>query len=358
MAERLIEFYTSWPTEKIAETLTELSAGRTWVTATPDEQNHVRLLADASETEKLVDDIRLRFASDGTFRLFLLPVEASLPRPEKPEPEELAPEEPEAPEPPPPQRVSREELYADLTEGLSVNWQFMVMVALAAIVAAIGLVRDSATVIIAAMVIAPLLKPNLALALGTTLGDLDLTRTSIRVNLAGMALALGLAAALGALLPIDTGTLEIELRTWVGPGDILLALASGVAAALSVTTAASSALIGVMVAVALMPPLVVAGLLLGAGQLDRAGGAAELLLVNVVCVNLAGVATFWIQKVVPARYWEAARARTATRRAVLVWAGLLVALIAWILTQDRSDLGPAPASPTSHSEDAEATFGT
>ena len=83
MAERLIEFYTSWPTERIAETLAELSAGRTWVTANPDKQNHVRLLVDATETEKLVDDIGLRFASDGSFRLFLLPVEASLPRPKK-----------------------------------------------------------------------------------------------------------------------------------------------------------------------------------------------------------------------------------------------------------------------------------
>jgi uncharacterized hydrophobic protein (TIGR00341 family) len=336
VAERLIEFYTSWPTEKISETLTELSAGRTWVTATPDKQNHVRLLADASETERLVDDIGLRFASDGTFRLFLLPVEASLPRPEKPGPEEGGLAEPEAAEAPPRQRVSREELYADLTEGLGVSWQFLVMVALAAVVAAIGLARDSATVIIAAMVIAPLLKPNLALALGTTLGDLDLIRKSIRVNLTGMALGLGLAAIMGAFLPIETGTLEIELRTWVGLGDILLALASGVAAALSVTTAASSALIGVMVAVALMPPLVVAGLLLGAGSLHRAAGAAELLLVNVVCVNLAGVASFWVQKVLPARCWEAERARAATRQAILVWAGLLIALLAWVLLKADS----------------------
>jgi uncharacterized hydrophobic protein (TIGR00341 family) len=331
MAERLIEFYTSWPTERIAETLAELSAGRTWVTATPDKQNHVRLLADASETEKLVDDIGLRFASDGTFRLFLLPVEASLPRPKKPDPEEPETEEPEVKEAPPPQRVSREELYADLTEGLGVTGQFLVMVALAAIVAAIGLIRDSATVIIAAMVIAPLLKPNLALALGTTLGDLDLIRTSIRVNLFGMALGLALPMVVGALLPIDPTTREIELRTWVGLGDILLALASGVAAALSVTTAASSALIGVMVAVALMPPLVVVGLTLGSGHLDLAAGAAELLLVNIVCVNLAGVATFWLQKVVPVRYWEAARARTATRRAVVVWAGLLIVLLVWVV---------------------------
>ncbi len=333
MAERLIEFYTSWPTEKIAETLAELSAGRTWVTATPDKQNHVRLLADASETESLVDDIGLRFASDGTFRLFLLPVEASLPRPKKPDPEEAKPEEAEVKTP---QRVSREELYADLTEGLGVTWQFLVMVALAAIVAAIGLYRDSATVIIAAMVIAPLLKPNLALSLGTTLGDLDLVRTSIRVNLVGMALGLALAAIFGALLPIDPTTGEIELRTWVGLGDILLALASGIAAALSVTTAASSALIGVMVAVALMPPLVVVGLMLGSGHLDLAAGAAELLMVNIVCVNLAGVATFWIQRVVPVRYWEAARARTATQRAVAVWAGLLIVLLAWVLLKTDS----------------------
>ena len=334
MAERLIEFYTSWPTERIAETLAELSAGRTWVTATPDKQNHVRLLANASHTEKLVDDIGSRFASDGTFRLFLLPVEASLPR-VKPEPEEAGRHEPEVKETPPPQRVSREELYADLTEGLGVTAHFLVIVALAAIVAAIGLIRDSATVIIAAMVIAPLLKPNLVLALGTTLGDLDLVRTSIRVNLAGMALGLGLAAIIGALLPLDTATLEIELRTWVGLGDILLALASGVAAALSVTTAASSALIGVMVAVALMPPLVVAGLMLGAGHLDRAVGAAELLAVNVVCVNLASVATFWVQKVVPARYWEATRARSATRRAIVVWVSLLVFLLAWVLLKSE-----------------------
>jgi uncharacterized hydrophobic protein (TIGR00341 family) len=331
MAERLIEFYTSWPTEKIAETLAELSAGRTWVTATPDKQNHVRLLADAAETEHLVDDIGLRFASDGTFRLFLLPVEASLPRPEKPEPETV-PEAAEAKtDPPPPQRVSREELYADLTEGLAVSWQFMVMVALAAIVAAIGLLRDSATVIIAAMVIAPLLKPNLALALGTTLGDLDLIRTSIRVNLAGMALGLALATIVGMLLPIDPATREVSLRTWVGPGDIVLATASGVAAALSVTTAASSALIGVMVAVALMPPLVVAGLLVGEGHTAAAAGAAELLAVNVVCVNLAGVATFWAQRIVPARYWEASRARRATRTAAILWTSLLLALVVWVV---------------------------
>ncbi len=333
MAERLIEFYTSWPTEKLTEILAEINAGKVWSTQTPEGQNHVRLLVDAGQAERIVDDVELRFASDGTFRLFLLPVEASLPReapPQREEPPQAAEPATDVTPPPPSQRLSREELYSDLTEGLGVTWQFLVMVALAAIVASVGLYRDSATVVIAAMVIAPLLKPNLALALGTTLGDLYLVRMSIKVNLSGLAVGLGLTALIGALLPIDPAIREIDLRTWVGPGDILLASASGVAAALSVTRAASSALIGVMVAVALMPPAVVIGLMLGAGHLAKAAGAAELLAVNVVCVNLAGVTTFWLQKIVPSRYWEAARARRATHTAIILWTVLLLILLLWI----------------------------
>ena len=152
-----------------------------------------------------------------------------------------------------------------------------------------------------------------------------------------MAIGLSLSVAAGALIPFDPATQEIAARTRVDLADLLLASASGVAAALSVTTAASSALIGVMVAVALMPPLVVAGLLLGAGHLEGAAGAAELLAVNVVCVNLAGVATFWVQKIVPARYWEATRARTATRTAVILWGSLLAGLVLYILF--RSEQG-------------------
>jgi uncharacterized hydrophobic protein (TIGR00341 family) len=332
VAEGVIEFYTSWPTEKLTEILGEVNTGRVWATKASGELNHVRLLVDAAEAEGIVDDVRSRFSSDGTFGRFLLPVEASLPRP----PTEKLPDTPgESPveqerEALPPQRVSREELYADLTEGFRVRWTFVVMVALAAVVAAIGLMRDSATIIIAAMVIAPLLKPNLALALGTALGDLDLVRRAARVSLMGLAVALAMSVLTGAVIHFDSTTPELVARTRVDLADLLLAFASGVAAALPVTTAASSALIGVMVAVALMPPLVVAGLMLGAGELGPAARARELVAVNVVCINLAGVATFWAQRIVPARYWEASRARAATRTALLLWGILLVAFLLYI----------------------------
>lgn len=111
----------------------------------------------------------------------------------------------------------------------------------------------------------------------------------------------------------------------------MLALASGSAGVLSITTGASAALIGVMVAVALLPPLVTFGLLVGAGYLGLAVHAMLLFVTNVICVNLAGVATLLAQNVRPRTWWEADRARKATKIAVTFWIFLLLMLVAVVL---------------------------
>ncbi len=85
-----------------------------------------------------------------------------------------------------------------------------------------------------------------------------------------------------------------------------------------------------MVAVALLPPLAATGLLLGSRQIDPATGAALLFLTNLICVNLAGVTTFVIQGIQPARWWEANRAKKATGFAIVLWTVLLLALAAVI----------------------------
>ena len=86
-----------------------------------------------------------------------------------------------------------------------------------------------------------------------------------------------------------------------------------------------------MVAVALLPPLVTFGLLLGGGHLAMATGALSLFLMNLICVNLAGVTTFLVQGIRPATWWEKDRAVKATRIALVLWAALLAALIGLIL---------------------------
>jgi uncharacterized membrane protein len=86
-------------------------------------------------------------------------------------------------------RISREELYNSIADGAKLSRVFVMMVILSAIVAAIGLIKDNVAVVVGAMVIAPLLGPNVALALGTTLGDIPLTLRSLKTNVVGVAIA-------------------------------------------------------------------------------------------------------------------------------------------------------------------------
>jgi len=203
------------------------------------------------------------------------------------------------------------------------------MTVLSTIVATVGLYYNSVAIIVGAMVIAPLLGPNVALALGTTLGDLSLLRRGLLTGLAGIATAMMLSVLIGVLLEVNPASPEVASRTGVGVGDVAVALASGSAGALAFTTGVSTTLIGVMVAVALLPPLVTFGLLLGGPAF--AMGALSLFLMNLICVNLAGVTTFLVQGIRPASWWEKDRAAKATRVAIGLWAALLAGLVGMIL---------------------------
>lgn len=294
----------------------------------------VSVLLRAAQVETLSDAINDRFRTEPGFRLILFPIEATRPMLAEEEPTQKPPAETTSTDAPQPKpligRISREELHEDIAAGLSGGWLFVVMVMLSTVVAAAGLLRDSAAVIIGAMVIAPLLGPNMALALGTTLGDRSLIRRSLVANGIGGSLALVMSVCIGFLLPVEAEGAELVARTFVGPADIILALASGTAGALAFTTGAPATLVGVMVAVALLPPTTAAGLYLGTGDIDRGLSALSLVAVNVVCLNLAATATFLVQGVRPNTWWEADRARSATRRAITVWI-LLLALLGAML---------------------------
>jgi len=284
----------------------------------------VRILLDAERSEAVLDLLEKRYAGGAGNRIVVLPVEATLPRaePEPPATPEQAPSEEK-----PPERIGREELYEDIKDGARCSRVYLAMAVLSTIVAAIGLYYNSVAIIIGAMVIAPLLGPNVALALGTTLGDLSLLRRALLTVLAGIATTIALSVILGVLLQVNPTSSEVASRDGVGLGDIVVALASGAAGALAFTTGVSATLIGVMVAVALLPPLVTFGLLLGGGHPAPATGALSLFLVNLICVNLAGVATFLVQGIQPTSWWEKDRAARATRIAIGLWLVLLGGLV-------------------------------
>ncbi len=282
----------------------------------------------ATESQEVLDRLESAFSHEPGFRCVLLPIEAILPRPPPPE----ASEEPEVEKRPrAPARISRDELIADIEPSSRLTGDFLAFTAFAAVVAGIGVLNDNVAAIIGAMVIAPMLGPAVAISLAVTLGDVRLGKQAARTILAGTALALAFSAGWGALIEVDPTVRGISDRTVIRLGDIVLGLVSGSAGVLAFTSGALSALVGVMVAVALLPPLVVCGLLLGAGRLDLALGAGQLFLANVVSISLAGVLTFLAKGVHPKWWWERDRARRMTRIALSLWALLLLALVLLIV---------------------------
>jgi uncharacterized hydrophobic protein (TIGR00341 family) len=336
MSLRLIEIIL--PETQNLERLRELLEGHPiiemWEDNISGEKTLIKILVNAEESENILDLLEKRFSKAEHFRIILLPVEASIPRPEKTKKEDdlQVPENNNGKEETSNiGRISREELYADMDEKANITSVYLVLVVLSSIVASIGILKDNVAIIIGAMVIAPLLGPNMALALGTTLGDTDLIGRALKANLAGIAATLMLSIVVGMVFAVDPAIGELSSRTQVGLGDIAIALAAGVAGTLSFTKGLPSALIGVMVAVALLPPTVTVGMLLGSNNMALVPGAVQLVLVNVICVNLAAVTTFFFKGVRPRTWWETKKAEKATRTAIIIWSLLLIILVIAIL---------------------------
>ncbi len=281
-----------------------------------DGLQQMRLLVPDNKIQNTLDKLQSALETQPNEKIVVLPIEVSLPKLSNDErrEEDLA-------------IASREKLYKGVEKNSHLDTGFVLLVILSTIVAAVGLIKDNVAVIIGAMVIAPLLGPNLALGLGTALGDVSLMAKSAFNTLAGIAIAVIMSIIIGYVWPTDTFSAELISRTKVGLDSVALALASGAAAALSMTTGLSSVLVGVMVAVALLPPAATVGIMLGYGNMDYAVGAALLLAINVVCVNLACNLVFSIKGISPRTWWVKEKAKIRMRIYVAIWILTLSLLI-------------------------------
>jgi uncharacterized hydrophobic protein (TIGR00341 family) len=331
MALRLVEIILPKGNEEIIEQVVEdLKIEEIWHLKVSEKRTMSRVLISSEESEALIDALDHRFADTEGFRVIVHPITASLPREKIEEEDEGKGDKEKEPETKI-SRINREELYSGVSDTAKLTKVYLVTVALSVIVASIGLVKDNVAVIIGAMVIAPLLGPNMALSLATTLADVRLALLSLRTLAIGIVLAIILALLFGYALDVDPTTPEIASRTNVGLADVGLALASGSAGALFLTIGISTALVGVMLAVAILPPLVTFGLLVGSGNFDLAIDAILLFATNLICVNLAGVITFVAQDVRPRVWWEADKAKKLTIWAITIWCALLTILVALIV---------------------------
>lgn len=276
----------------------------------------MRLLVEDSRFQNVLDALQNSLSTQESTQIVVMDVEIALPRltTEEQKEENAA-------------SKAREALYGEVERNARIHLNYLILVVLSTVVAAIGLVENNVAVIIGAMVIAPLLGPNLALGLSTALGDTTMMKQSVLALSTGIVISVALSTLIGALWPREVSSAEILARTDVGLDSIALALASGAAAALSLTTGLSSTLVGVMVAVALLPPAATIGLMLGHGDTAHAMGAAMLLAVNIVSVNLASKLVFALKGITPRTWWEKEKARRAMTINIIIWMVTLVLLM-------------------------------
>jgi uncharacterized hydrophobic protein (TIGR00271 family) len=188
--------------------------------------------------------------------------------------------------------IFREAADAAVDNGLS----YWLVLILSGAIATLGLAMNSAAVVIGAMLVAPLLGPIMGLSLALAVGDSRLALQSSMIVGVSLVVVIATAAGLTALLPFHTLTLEISSRIHPTTLDLGVAVCSGMVGAL-VTIARgrrlSAAIPGVAVAVALIPPLAVAGFGMAAGwQTDVVWGAMLLLGANLAGIVLSGVVVF------------------------------------------------------------------
>lgn len=190
-------------------------------------------------------------------------------------------------------RPEQIEVYRTVRRGARPDVDFFALIVLSSVIAALGLLQNSAAVIIGAMLVAPLMTPILALSLGVVRGDVRLLRLALEATLKGITLAVAVAVGIVLLTPGADLTSEIVARTQPTLLDLIVALASGAAGAYAIgRKEVAAALPGVAIAAAVVPPLCVIGAGIALARPEVAGGALLLFFTNLIAISLAGAIVF------------------------------------------------------------------
>ncbi len=217
-------------------------------------------------------------------------------------------------------RISREELIARAEDLAPENSTYLAFLILSTVIATGGLLLNSAATIIGAMVVAPLMGPAISASVGTVLDDRQLASRGIKMQVGGLLLAIAIGAFIGILLKesillppgLDIRDIpQVAERTSPNFLSLFLALGSGIAGAISIIRNSGSALVGVAIAIALVPPAATSGLGLAWGLPGVAIAAAVLVLVNLLAVNVSALLMLWISGFRPAGTEAIGRARSS-----------------------------------------------
>ena len=187
------------------------------------------------------------------------------------------------------------DLFVALRDDARMSSAYVMLMLLSTLLATIGLYQNSTAVVIGAMLLAPLMSPIISFAMGMLRQDQGLYRHSAFKILIGITLALGSAALITMLFPHKPVTNEMLSRLSPSLLDLGVAIFAGIAGAYTKSyKEILQSLAGVAIAVALVPPLAVAGIGLGRGDPYFFGQAFLLFSTNLVGIIVFAALTFWM----------------------------------------------------------------
>ncbi|MEC9035818.1 MAG: TIGR00341 family protein, partial [Verrucomicrobiota bacterium] len=190
-------------------------------------------------------------------------------------------------------RQSRVDLFESIESNAQWSFDFIALICFSTALASLGLMLDSSPVIIGAMLVAPLMTPILGAGLSLVQGNKTLMMDCLKSVLLGYFCALVMGVFLGFFGMVYGITDQILRRTEPDIPDLLIAFLSGMAAAYCFSRPKLvSALAGVAIAAALVPPIATAGIGIALGKAEIASGSTLLFATNVVFIILGASMTF------------------------------------------------------------------
>jgi uncharacterized hydrophobic protein (TIGR00271 family) len=196
--------------------------------------------------------------------------------------------------------IEKYEAYETVVAGSTDTIEYYVLLFLSCLIATVGLYQNSVAVIIGAMIVAPLMGPVFGLSAGVLWGSGRTITEAITTLIKGTVLVVLVTGVLSFFIPSIVITDEIVARSRPSFFDIIIAVSCGFIGAYAyVNKRVSSAIPGVAISVALLPPLCSAGIGIGLQQWDLAMGAGLLYAINLVGISLAALIVFYLVRLHP-----------------------------------------------------------
>ncbi|MFW9922286.1 MAG: TIGR00341 family protein [Candidatus Thorarchaeota archaeon] len=223
-------------------------------------------------------------------------------------------------------RISVEEMEQTVSNLAKLDLSYITWMILASILAAMGLINDDYVTLIASMIISPLMGPIVGIAFGAITSNQKILKQGVFGQLTGIGIAIFIGFFIGLIYGFTRTNISSFIISRGEPNiiNLIIAIASGIAAGMCFVSGTSLALVGVAVGAALLPVMVNLGIAIGMFEWTIALGSLVLFVTNVACVQLGCIIVFLIRKVEPPQVVKKVKAKRSMKNQIIAWVFILL----------------------------------